>query len=58
MITHTLTANMERLLELAKKVVMSDEEREEQRRSFAFGNSKIENDNITRDLINELADKM
>jgi len=37
---------------------MTAEEREEQRRSFAYGNTKIENPQITRQLIDQEADKL
>lgn len=45
-----------KLLEKAKKVQMSPEQREEQRRSFAYGNAKIENDRVTRESINKQAE--
>lgn len=45
-----------RLLDLARGARMTDGQREEQRRSFAFGNSNIENEHITRDLINKEAE--
>ena len=35
---------------------MTAEEREQQRRSFAYGNTKIENDLITREMVDELAE--
>ena len=35
---------------------MTEEEQEEQRKSFAYGNAVIENHNITRELINKVAD--
>lgn len=44
------------LLKAARSVEMSPEDREEQRRSFAYGNSKIENDRITRKTIDEQAE--
>ena len=44
------------LLEKAKNSRMTREEREEQRRSFAYGNSKIENDRITRETIDREAE--
>lgn len=47
---------LEVLLNAARKVQMTPEEQEEQRRSFAFGNAGIENDRITRQMINEQAD--
>lgn len=37
---------------------MTPEEAEEQRRSFAYGNTKIENDTITRDTVNRAADML
>ena len=40
----------------ARHVEMTGKEREEQRRSFAFGNTKIENDLITREMIDKQAD--
>jgi hypothetical protein len=43
------------LLERAKGVRMTASQREEQRRSFAYGNSKIENKQITRESINQEA---
>ncbi len=46
------------LIERARHVQMTAEEREEQRRSFAYGNTKIENPQITRQLIDQEADKL
>jgi len=47
-----------RLIELARSIRMSPSESEEQRRSFAYGNTKIENDRITREMINERAEAL
>lgn len=44
------------LLNAARSIQMTPEDREEQRRSFAYGNSKIENDRITRKTIDEQAE--
>ena len=49
---------LEELLEAARAVEMSDAEREEQRRSFAFGNANIENPRVTRELVDRVADRM
>jgi hypothetical protein len=46
------------LLEAAKRVRMSEAEQEEQRRSFAYGNAKIENDLITRETIARQAEAL
>ncbi len=50
--------SLDRLIEAARKVEMSDEDREEQRRSFAFGNANIENPRVTRELVDRVADRM
>ncbi len=39
------------LLKRARTSEMSPEQREEQRKSFAYGNTKFENDRITRSTI-------
>ena len=49
---------LEQLLTRAKKVTMSDAERELQRRSFAYGNTHIENDRITRVSIDKAAEEL
>ena len=46
------------LIEKAKAVTMTTADRERQRRSFAYGNSKIENDRITRRSIDEAAKEL
>lgn len=45
------------LIERAKKVGMTEKEAEEQRRSFAYGNAKAENDLVTRTMVDEAAAK-
>lgn len=37
---------------------MDSEEREAQRRSFAFGNASLSNPNVTRELVDEVAEQM
>jgi hypothetical protein len=37
---------------------MSPVEREQQRRSFAYGNANIENEAVTKDVIEEIANRM
>ena len=51
-------AKLKALLEAAKSMKMSPEEREAQRRSFVYGNTHIENEYITRELVDEVADEM
>lgn len=49
---------LERLLEKARTVRMTAAEQEEQRRSFAYGNTRIENNLITRSMIDEAAERL
>jgi hypothetical protein len=53
-----MTKHLEDLLEAAKKVVPTPEEKEQQRRSFAYGNTKIENSRITREMVDRAADEL
>jgi hypothetical protein len=46
------------LIEIAKQVKPTPEHREEQRRSFAYGNTAFENNRITRQMIDEQAEKL
>ncbi|NJM49485.1 MAG: hypothetical protein HC843_00085 [Sphingomonadales bacterium] len=48
-------SRLDQIIEKAKKYQMSAQEKEEQRRSFAYGNAKIENDSITKDMIAKAA---
>jgi hypothetical protein len=49
---------LEELLEWARKVEMTAGEKEEQRRSFAYGNTNIENPLITRETVDRQADEL
>jgi hypothetical protein len=53
-----VTEKLNALIERARSIKMTAEEREEQRRSFAYGNTKIENDLITREMVNEQAEAL
>ena len=53
-----MSTELEKLLELAKRVQMTPEEKEKQRRSFAYGNARIENERITREAIDRAADSI
>jgi hypothetical protein len=46
---------LSQLVEMAKKIDMTSQEREAQRRSFAYGNTKIENKDITPEAIERAA---
>ena len=52
------TIEIKLLLKRARSAAVSPTEREEQRRSFAYGNARIENKHVTRRMIDEEADKL
>jgi hypothetical protein len=49
---------LEDLVEACRAVEMTEADREAQRRSFAYGNTKIENDLITREIIDRAAEQL
>lgn len=53
-----MTNELARLIELARKVEVSSESRESQRRSFAFGNTHFENSMITREMVDRAAEEL
>ncbi|HEX3882181.1 MAG TPA: hypothetical protein VHW66_05950 [Stellaceae bacterium] len=48
--------SLSRLIEMAKAVRVSEDQREEQRRSFVYGNTAFENDKVTWEMVNRQAD--
>ena len=53
-----MTDDLKKLMEAAKKIEPSPEQRELQRRSFAFGNTAFENKLITREMIDRQAEEL
>ena len=53
-----MTEDLKALIEAAKKVKTTAEHREQQRRSFAYGNTVFENPRITREMIDRQAEKL
>jgi hypothetical protein len=53
-----MTKHLEDLLEAAKQIVLTPEEKEAQRRSFAYGNTKIGNPHITREMVDREAEAL
>jgi hypothetical protein len=49
---------LQELLERARRVRMSDEDWERQRRSVAYGNTAFENTLITPEMVEEQAEKL
>ena len=54
----TMSNELSELLAAAKKADLTSDDKEAQRRSFAYGNTKIENDRITRDLVDQEAERL
>ena len=50
-----MSQSLKALLKAARSVQMTREQREEQRRSFAYGNTHIENERVTRTTIEDAA---
>jgi hypothetical protein len=53
-----MNAKLATLIEIARAIKMTPPDEEEQRRSFAYGNTKIENDLITRRIVDEEAEAL
>jgi len=53
-----MTNRLQELLDQARKNVPTPQEKEEQRRSFAYGNTKIENSRITREMVDREAESL
>jgi len=48
-----MTTDLKMLIDAARFRVMSPEEHQAQRRSFAYGNVKIGNDCVTREMVDD-----
>lgn len=51
-----MTDALKKLIEATRTLDQSAREREQQRRSFAYGNTKFENDRITREMVDRQAE--
>jgi hypothetical protein len=51
-----VSEELDELIEMARKIRMTPAQAERQRRSFAYGNVKIENDSITWEMIDRAAE--
>jgi hypothetical protein len=49
-----VTRELRKLVDMAREVEMTPEQLREQRRSFVYRNTHIENERITRDLVAEV----
>ncbi len=53
-----MTEELSKLIDAARRRPFSDEERQAQRRSFAYGNAKIENDRVTWEMVVEADERL
>lgn len=53
-----MTEALEALIEKAQKIQMTEDQQREQRLSFVYGNTHIENERITRDMVRDADDKV
>jgi hypothetical protein len=51
-----MTDDLKKLLEAAKTARPTPEQREQQRRSFVYGNTHLENEMITREIVDREAE--
>lgn len=53
-----MSRDLEQLLNAARDARLTSSEKEAQRRSFAYDNTKIENGRITRELVDQEAERL
>lgn len=53
-----MSEQLQKLIDASRGRTMSEAEKEAQRRSFAYGNAHIENERVTRTMIDEAAEKI
>lgn len=53
-----MNSALKTLIDASRKARMPREEREAQRRSFAYGNTHFENELITREMVDRAAEKL
>jgi hypothetical protein len=57
-VQYTMSEQLRELIEEARKVEVSDEDLEQQRRSFAFGNANIENEHVTLETVERALEQL
>lgn len=53
-----MNTSLQKLINAARMVKTTPEDREAQRRSFAYGNTAFENDLITREMVDKQAEQI
>ena len=53
-----MSEHLQKLIDASRGRAMSEAEKEAQRRSFAYGNAHIENERVTREMVDRAAEKI
>jgi hypothetical protein len=53
-----MSEKLQKLIDASRGSVMTEAQKEAQRRSFAYGNAHIENERVTRKMVDEAAEKI
>jgi hypothetical protein len=53
-----MSEHLQKLIDASRGRIMSNAEKEAQRRSFAYGNAHIENNRVTREMVDQAAEKL
>jgi hypothetical protein len=53
-----MSPELNQLIEMARRVEMSENDKQEQRISFAYGNTKFENEDITKATVRKAAEDL
>lgn len=53
-----MTRELQKLVDLARQIEMTPDQLREQRQSFAYGNTNIENNRITREMVADLDEQL
>lgn len=53
-----MSNDLQKLIDASRGKLMSDAQKEAQRRSFAYGNAHIENERVTREMVDAAAEKI
>jgi hypothetical protein len=53
-----MSEHLQKLIDASRVRTMTDDEKEAQRRSFAYGNAHIENARVTREMVDKAAEKI
>ena len=53
-----MSNDLQKLIDASRGTPMTEAQKEAQRRSFAYGNAHIENERVTREMVDAAAEKI